>query len=150
MALITFASILGPDQAWQNVQTCQSFCCLHTKFRCRLRDRNLDLLVMPAWAFNPFLHENSFTPGRIAQSVMCLTANPGSGVRSGLGPILSLRSFSSLPLVVSYKPKYVHEVLVNCLVKLAQKKKSVVTRHDHSCWLGRKESNQTKNHEYSC
>ena len=39
-----------------------------------------------------------------------------------------LRSFSSLPLnhsrrvVVSYKRKYVHEVLVNCLFKLAQEK----------------------------
>ena len=38
------------------------------------------------------------------------------------------RSFSSLPLnhsrrvVVSYKRKYVHEVLVNCLFKLAQEK----------------------------
>ena len=37
-------------------------------------------------------------------------------------------SFSSLPLnhsrrvVVSYKRKYVHEVLVNCLFKLAQEK----------------------------
>ena len=60
----------------------------------------------------------------------------GSRVRSRPGPILSwrlimkyfLRSFSSLPLnhsrsyVVSYKRKYVHEVLVNCLLKLAQKK----------------------------
>ena len=39
-----------------------------------------------------------------------------------------LWSFSSLPLnhlrrvVVSYKRKYVHEVLVNCLFKLAQEK----------------------------
>ena len=39
-----------------------------------------------------------------------------------------LLSFSSLPLnhsrrvVVSYKRKYVHEVLVNCLYKLAQEK----------------------------
>ena len=39
-----------------------------------------------------------------------------------------LRSFSSLPLnhsrrvVVRYKPKYEHEVLVNCLFKLAQEK----------------------------
>ena len=38
-----------------------------------------------------------------------------------------LRSFSSLPLnhsrriVVSYKRKYAHEVLVNCLFKLVQK-----------------------------
>ena len=57
-------------------------------------------------------------------------------VRSRPRPILSwrlimkqfLRSFSSLPLnhsrrvVVSYKRKYVHEVLVNCLFKLAQEK----------------------------
>ena len=41
---------------------------------------------------------------------------------------LFLRSFSFLPLnhsrrvVVSYKRKYVHEVLVNCLFKLAQEK----------------------------
>ena len=40
----------------------------------------------------------------------------------------NLRSFSSLPLnhprrvVVSYKQKYVHGVLVNCLFKLAQEK----------------------------
>ena len=39
-----------------------------------------------------------------------------------------LRSFSSLPLnhsrrvVVNYKRKYVQEVLVNCLFKLAQEK----------------------------
>ena len=39
-----------------------------------------------------------------------------------------LQSFSSLPLnhsrrvVVSYKRKYVHKVLVNCLLKLAQEK----------------------------
>ena len=40
--------------------------------------------------------------------------------------------FSSLPLnhlrrivVISYKPKYVHEVLVNCLFKLAQEKSVV-------------------------
>ena len=39
-----------------------------------------------------------------------------------------LRSFSSFPLnhsrmvVVSYKRKYVHKVLVNCLFKVAQEK----------------------------
>ena len=56
----------------------------------------------------------------------CLTAYPGVASRSRPGPILSwrlimklfLRSFSSLPLNrsrrigVSYKPKYVHKVLV--------------------------------------
>ena len=45
---------------------------------------------------------------------------------------LFLRSFSSLLLnhsrrvVVSYKRKYVHKVLVNCLIKVAQEK----------AWLG--------------
>ena len=44
---------------------------------------------------------------------------------------LFLQSFSALPLnhsrriVVSYKGKYVHEVLVNCLFKLAQEKSVV-------------------------
>ena len=60
----------------------------------------------------------------------------GSRVRSSPGPLLSwrlimksfLQSFSSLLLmhsirvVVSYKWKYVHELLVNCLFKLAQEK----------------------------
>ena len=42
-----------------------------------------------------------------------------------------LLSFSSTPLnhsrsiVVSYKRKYVHEVLVNCMFKLAQEKSVV-------------------------
>ena len=41
--------------------------------------------------------------------------------------------------VISYK--YVHKVLVNhLLVKLAQM--NWPSRHDHSCWLGRKTSNQ--------
>ena len=60
----------------------------------------------------------------------------GLRVQSQPGPIMSwrlimkyfLRPFSSLPLihsrsvVVSYKRKYVHEVLVNLLFKLAQEK----------------------------
>ena len=33
-----------------------------------------------------------------------------------------LRPFSSLPVVVSYKRKYVYEILVNRLVKLAHEK----------------------------
>ena len=83
--------------------------------------------------------------GCIAQSVMCLatdaclTADPGIASSSWPGTILSwrliinyfLRSFSSLPLehsrrvVVSYKQKNVHEVLVNSLFKLAQEKSVV-------------------------
>ena len=88
-----------------------------------------------------FIHarETSVTnPGRVAQSVTCLATDVSLTAFRGVapGPILSwrlimksfLRSFSSLPLshsrrdVVSYKRKYVHEVLVNCLFKLAQEK----------------------------
>ena len=107
-------------------------------------------------------------PGRVAQPVTCLatdaslTADLGSRVRSRPGPILSwrliiklfLRSLSSLPLnhsrrvVVSYKRKYVHEVLVNCLFKLAQEK-SVVRWTDRPAMtiavdLGRKETKKKK------
>ena len=77
-------------------------------------------------------------PGRVAQSVTCLaadaslTADPGVAssipARSHTLVEIDLRSFSSLPLnhlrriVVSYKQKYAHEVLVNCLFKLVQGK----------------------------
>ena len=85
----------------------------------------------------------------------------GSRVRSRSGPILSwrlimkwfLRSFSSLPLihsrrvVVSYKRKYVHELLVNRLFKPAQEK-SVVRWTDRPAMtiavdLGRKATKPT-------
>ena len=75
------------------------------------------------------------TLGRIAQSVMRLTADPGV---ASLIPALShtlaeidheiislaipLPSADSRWVVVSYKPKYVHRALVNRLVKLAQEK----------------------------
>ena len=81
-------------------------------------------------------------PGRAAQSVTCLatdaslTADPwvtsSIQVRSHtfveIDHEINLRSFCSLPpiysrrVVVSYKRKYVHEVLVNCLIKLFQEK----------------------------
>ena len=73
--------------------------------------------------------------GHVAQSVMCLTAD--TGVVNSI-PALShiyvaidhqiismailLPSADSRWLVVSNKQKYVHEVLVNCLFKLAQEK----------------------------
>ena len=64
-----------------------------------------------------------------------------------------LRSFSTLPLnnarriVVSYKQKYVHKILVNCLFKLARGK-SVVKKTDCPAMtiavdLGRKTTKQT-------
>ena len=42
--------------------------------------------------------------------------------------------------------KYVHELLVNRLFKLAEEKVwlgEMTVPHDHSCWLGRKTTNQT-------
>ena len=66
---------------------------------------------------------------------MCLTAD--SGVASSIqvkshtiveigheiiSTAILLPSADSRRVVVSYMPKYVHEVLVNCLVKLAQEK----------------------------
>ena len=56
----------------------------------------------------------------------------------------SLRSFTSLPLnhsrrvVGSYKRKYVHEVLVNCLLKLDRPVMTIAVD------LGRKATKQTK------
>ena len=81
-----------------------------------------------------------FSPGRIVQSVicltadLCLTADPGV-VSSILAQCLTfveidheiismailLPSADSRRVIVSYKRKYVHEVLVNRFVKLAQR-----------------------------
>ena len=65
---------------------------------------------------------------------MCLTADPGVA-RSILAlfhtfveidheiiSVAILPSANSRRVVVSYNRKYVHEVLVNCIVKLAQEK----------------------------
>ena len=89
-------------------------------------------------------------PGTIAQSVTCLTAD--QGVASWIldwshtfveidHEIISMAILLPSPdlrrVVVSNKPKYVHKVLVNRLVKLAQEKVwSAVDRG--------KEPNQTK------
>ena len=62
-----------------------------------------------------------------------LTADPGSRVRSLPGPILLWRlitvilipSAESRRIVVGYNRKYVHELLVNYLFKLAQGKSVV-------------------------
>ena len=80
-------------------------------------------------------------PGRIAQSVTCLATDESLNADPGVGSSIPARShtfveidqeiistsFSSLTLnhsrrvAVSYKGKYVHEVL-NCLFKLTQEK----------------------------
>ena len=83
-------------------------------------------------------------PGSVAQSVTCptadtsLTADPG--VASSIpvwahtfaeidheiiSTVILLPSADLRWVVVSYKRKYVHEVLVNCLVMLAQEKSVV-------------------------
>ena len=87
------------------------------------------------------LHTNSlpFNP----QSVACLTADPGATssipaqshtfmeIDQGIiSTAILLPSAESRRVVVSYKRKYVHKVLINPLVKLAQEK-SVVRRTDH-------------------
>ena len=73
------------------------------------------------------------------QSVVCLIAGTCLTADSGVTSLIPARSNTlveidhdiistsilfpaaeSRRVVVSYKPKYVHEVLVNCLVKLAQ------------------------------
>ena len=42
-----------------------------------------------------------------------------------ISTVILLPSIDSIRIVVSHKQKYVHEVLVNCLVKLAQGKNVV-------------------------
>ena len=80
-------------------------------------------------------------PGHVAQTVMCLATDASLTADPAIGSLILAQShtfveidheiFSSLPLihsrrvVLSYKPKYVHEVLVICLFKLAQEKSPV-------------------------
>ena len=98
----------------------------------------LSLPIIPTFSLL-FLN---FWPGRVAQSVTCLatdaclTADPGVAssipVRSHTfveidhekisTVILPLPLIHSRRVVVSYKPKYVHELLVNRLFKPAQEK----------------------------
>ena len=85
----------------------------------------LTFIYLPTWC----------TPGRLAQSVTCLTADPGVAswilARSHTfaeidheitSTAIVLTSADSRRVVVNYKRKYVCEGLVNCLVKLAHEK----------------------------
>ena len=76
--------------------------------------------------------------GRVAQSVTCLATDANLTADPGVASSIPARSHTfveidheiistvillpSRRVVVSYKRKYVHEVLVNCLFKLAQEK----------------------------
>ena len=79
---------------------------------------------------------NKVILGHVALSVMRLTVVPGVACsilaqshtfmeidREIISTAILLPSTDSRRVVVSYKGMYVHEVLVNCLVKLAQEKK---------------------------
>ena len=86
--------------------------------------------------------QNKLLPGRVAQSVTCLATDASLTADPGVASSIPARSHTFveidheiistvillLPLnhswrvVVSYKRKYVREVLVNCLFKLAQEK----------------------------
>ena len=85
----------------------------------------------------------SLVPGRVAQSVTCLatdaslTADPGVASSIPARPHTFVEIYHEIvstvillpsddSFIVSYKRKYVHEVLVNCLFKLAQE----------NTWLG--------------
>ena len=87
-------------------------------------------------------------PGSVAQSVMCLATDTFLTADSRVVSLILVRpgvkeidheiistvilqpSPDSRMVAVSYKRKYVHEILVNYLVKLAQEK-SVVRLTDH-------------------
>ena len=86
-------------------------------------------------------------PGHVAQSVTCLTSdmclNADPGVANSIparshtfadheiiSTTILLPSADSRRVVARYKRKYAHEELVNCLVKFAQEKKSVVRLTD--------------------
>ena len=95
-------------------------------------------------------------PGNVVQSVrfwtadVCLTADPGVAISISaqyhtfaetdyeiVSTAILRPSADSKRVVVSYKWKYVHEVLVNLLVKPCIGKKCCYVnrqcRHDHSC-----------------
>ena len=81
-----------------------------------------------------------FIPGRVAQSVTCLTADMCLTAELGVVSLILARSHTFLEVdheiislfywfkkgcCLGYKWKYVHKVLVNPLVKLAQEKSVV-------------------------
>ena len=71
---------------------------------------------------------NAVTPGRVAQSVTCLATDACLTADPGIVSSIPARSHTfveidhSRRVVVSYKRKYVHKLLVNRLFKPAQEK----------------------------
>ena len=97
---------------------------------------HLGLDCLPKCLFSDIQNESvnsSQVPGHVVQTLTCLTADPGLTSSNPAQPhtflkidheIIStailLPSTDSRRVVVSFKQKYVHEVLVNRIVKLAQ------------------------------
>ena len=90
-----------------------------------------------SWIFCIYVHFLE-APVRVVQSVTCLTADPVVASliparfhtfmeidREIISTVILLSSADSRRVVVSYKRKYVHEVLVKCLVRLAREKSVV-------------------------
>ena len=112
-------------------------------FTSSIPDVSMHFLIRVTNSFDPdqVVSSEARWLGRVGHSVTCLatnaslTADPGvtSSIPAWWRLIIKsfLRSFSSLPLnhsrriVVRYKRKYVHKVLVNCLFKLADEKSVV-------------------------
>ena len=77
---------------------------------------------------------NHHAPGPVAQSVTCLATDASLTADPGVASLIPAWSHTFVEisppfcriiqegLFVNYKRKYVHEVLVNCLFKLAQEK----------------------------
>ena len=83
-----------------------------------------------------------YLPGHVAHSVTCLATDASLTANPGVASLIPARSHTFVEIdheiistvlllpsaesfkkgFVSYKRKYVHEVLVNCLFKLAQEK----------------------------
>ena len=102
-----------------------------------------------------FVHWTKKIPGHLVQSVTCLSADTCLTADPGVPSSITAWSHTFVEIgheiistavllpyadlrrvVVSYKRKYVHKVLVNCLVKLVELV-NWPSPYDHSCWLRR-------------
>ena len=101
--------------------------------------------------------------GHIGQSVTCPAGDLGvvSLIPAGthtlveidheiISTVILLPSADSRKVVVSYKRKYVHKVLVNCLVKFAQEKVWLGDSLDMTIAVDWDVKNQTKPKKPSC
>ena len=125
------------------------------------------------WGFPQLVFNKFNKPGRVAQSVTCLATDAKLTADPGVASLIPARSHTFVEIdheiistvilllllnhswraVVSYQRKYVHELLVTRLFKLAQEK-SVVRWTDRPAMiiavdLGRKATNKQTNKKNS-